>query len=325
MEEKYIYNSLRTNSFAISLFLFPVTLLTSILGINENGGIDLSGVFLLLGAVITLIIIIYSLFKYFIGFKIEFYKDKIVYYKNKKTFFEIKKEEVIDFIYQRDSIRVVYEINNEKQDFILSPSGRKTLMIIASQLLEPEDYVLNENDNQTDKIDIEGEDSVLSDYELKDKFIVRGSSYILYIFIGIAVVFIIPAIILLIMYMKDTAAENDYFEFAIMFGFFSFLGIFGILAYYKEKLTYIDGVLTYVKVFKKAQSAKVTDIKYLYVGLRGNLFKVDMLDSLGNSLINFLDDGTAFRTPDLLGTLEQHGVKRIPEHKYYELKKKLKK
>lgn len=80
------------------------------------------------------------------------------------------------------------------------------------------------------------------------------------------------------------------------------LSFFGLLCVYvcmMERFELKDGVFSYRKPFKKKQSAKVEDVarvaKYGSNALIPLLSDVVFYDKDGNKLINFYDDGTAFR------------------------------
>ena len=80
---------------------------------------------------------------------------------------------------------------------------------------------------------------------------------------------------------------------------FAFIGLLCVYVGMMEKFELKDGVFSYRKPFKKTQSAAVEDVArvavYGTVSLKSWISDVVFYDKDGNKLINFYDDGTAFR------------------------------
>lgn len=70
----------------------------------------------------------------------------------------------------------------------------------------------------------------------------------------------------------------------------------GLYVWYKEKFYFKNETFTYIKPFKKSQSAVVSQILRVETSLTARGFlRVDFIGKNGEKLLSFLDDGTAFR------------------------------
>lgn len=96
--------------------------------------------------------------------------------------------------------------------------------------------------------------------------------------------------------------------------FFVALSLFGIYVYKKESFILEGGLYTYNKVFKKSQSAYAKDIKVVKVTFGGGMImKVIFYGKDGSELIDFLDDGTAFKDGRFEKSLEAYNIPLITE------------
>lgn len=95
---------------------------------------------------------------------------------------------------------------------------------------------------------------------------------------------------------------------------FALFGCFGIYANIKEKFIFENETFTYVKVLKKAQSARLEDIDKVEIDY-SLLIKVRVCDSQGKILLSFLDDGTVFSDGNFIKVLKQRNVKVIESGK----------
>ena len=102
--------------------------------------------------------------------------------------------------------------------------------------------------------------------------------------------------------------DGETFTVSYVFLFFSVLGAVGIYVYIKEKFTLKDGVYFYSKPFLKSQTARAVDIHYLKIETTGKLLKVELFDKEGRKLINFLDDGTAFKSGEFIESLAYYKI-----------------
>lgn len=87
--------------------------------------------------------------------------------------------------------------------------------------------------------------------------------------------------------------------------------LFGALMLYvyrKERFSLKDGVFDYIKPFKKSQSARASEINHIAVYASGMLVRVVFYDKDHETLISFLDDGTAFRSGEFERALEAYGI-----------------
>lgn len=98
---------------------------------------------------------------------------------------------------------------------------------------------------------------------------------------------------------------------ACLCGMIAVIGLLGLYVYHTEKFSYIDGVYYYNKPFKKNQKTQYNLIDHVELRLPVNIRLMDVvfLDKNDNKLINFYDDGTAFRKNLFLKSLEYN---RIP-------------
>ena len=98
---------------------------------------------------------------------------------------------------------------------------------------------------------------------------------------------------------------------ALSVGFFlDVISAIGLYAYHKEKFIFKDGLFTYVKTFKKSQSARIEDISCVCLTLSG-FPKVTFYSHKKEVLISFLDDGTAFNNQAFLTAIMAYGIPYI--------------
>ena len=89
--------------------------------------------------------------------------------------------------------------------------------------------------------------------------------------------------------------------------FLIIIALTGLYAHKKEKFTFQDGVFTYVKVFGKAQSARVEDISCVELQ-RGSFFKIVFYSRDKQILISFMDEGTAIRSGEFPKALDAFAI-----------------
>lgn len=100
---------------------------------------------------------------------------------------------------------------------------------------------------------------------------------------------------------------------ALAFMFFAILGGFIIYVTKTEEFSLLDGVYTYVKPFKKNQSASVNDIYYVQIRGTKKFLNVKLFNEQDKPLLGFLDDGTAFRGGSFIDSLRKHGIPYLHE------------
>lgn len=89
---------------------------------------------------------------------------------------------------------------------------------------------------------------------------------------------------------------TDFLGWESLPAIFVISSLFGIYVWWREVFRFRDGVFTYVKPFKRSQTAKASEIAVVKTSIWGNRFlKVVFLNSNEEALISFLDDGAAFR------------------------------
>lgn len=91
--------------------------------------------------------------------------------------------------------------------------------------------------------------------------------------------------------------------------FFLVLGLIGMYAYKKECFMYKGKEYTYIKPFRKSQSAPVHEIDKVVVRTtQGVIMYVYFYDKDGKKLISFADDGTAFKSGEFEDSLEANNI-----------------
>ncbi len=88
---------------------------------------------------------------------------------------------------------------------------------------------------------------------------------------------------------------------------FIILGVFGLYVCKKEKFVFKDGLFTYVKVFGKAQSARVEDISCVAL-LSSGFMKIVFYGHDKKVLISFMDTGTAIKSGELSRALDAYAI-----------------
>lgn len=133
--------------------------------------------------------------------------------------------------------------------------------------------------------------------------------------------FTLHALIFLTLFWAGGLIAASVFYFALgwedKIGYYSIAGVCAFFLaccgplyyiYFKEKFVFKNEVYTYVKPFKRAQSASVTDIASVKIKHGTMLAKVFFIGKYGNVLINFIDDGTAFLSGEFLNSLVQRNI-----------------
>ena len=122
-----------------------------------------------------------------------------------------------------------------------------------------------------------------------------------YVFLAIGIAAVIG---LTVFYFIDSS-EPMIFLFALAVGFlFIGLAVLGLYVAHKEKFIFKDKLFTYVKPFKKSQSAHIDDIARVEIRRGGAIvFEIVFIGKDGATLINFLDDGTSLRHNQLVRAL----------------------
>ena len=92
-----------------------------------------------------------------------------------------------------------------------------------------------------------------------------------------------------------------------IFALFLIIAALGLYVWYKEKFVFKNGTFTYVKVFRKAQSANVEDLARVEITTRG-IPLVTFIGKDGQKLLSFRDDGTSFRKNKFMGALMHYDV-----------------
>ena len=127
------------------------------------------------------------------------------------------------------------------------------------------------------------------------QFKIKSPRWTKILFLGFLVLCALFAVVITVLYFAGVFKDfwNEAAPFYLIAIFPLPLVGFGLYAYKKEEFSLKDGVFTYVKVFRKAQSARVEQIDYVKI-TRPGLIKVEFVGKDGKTLISFFDDGTSF-------------------------------
>ena len=111
------------------------------------------------------------------------------------------------------------------------------------------------------------------------------------VFLALSVAGIVTMTILMFTIKLDLQA---FIALICIFAFFLLLSLLGVYVCIKEKFYFQNQTFTYVKPFKKSQSADVSQIARVELSF-GSFIKVDFIGKNGEKLISFLDNGTSFK------------------------------
>ena len=141
--------------------------------------------------------------------------------------------------------------------------------------------------------------------DITDGFIIKNKPHILAFAITgiIASAIIAGSFVVLILYCEINSPAV--WAVMIMPAFTLSVSLLGLYCYKKEKFIFKDGVFTYIKVFKKTQSAPAESISEVIFRKNMLLVKVEFINKKGEPVISFLDDGTAFENVTFLDTLKK--------------------
>ena len=119
----------------------------------------------------------------------------------------------------------------------------------------------------------------------------------------------VGAVVVTIVYLLDSSQFAMFISLLFVSLLFVVISALGIYVGKKEKFVLQEKVFTYVKPFKKSQSAHIDDIARVEMrGGSGALLRVVFLDKEGKPLINFLDDGTSLKGNKLFSALMYYNI-----------------
>ncbi len=141
-----------------------------------------------------------------------------------------------------------------------------------------------------------------------EDFIIKAPIWAKYIFIGFTIVSGSLVLAFTFLYMLKMCDIN-YFIFSVIFLFTLLIGLFGVYAYIREKFVFKDQVFTYLKIFGKARSANVNEIKKVVIKYgNGILCKVIFYNLNNEKILWYRDDGTAFKDGLFMNACENNNI-----------------
>ena len=146
------------------------------------------------------------------------------------------------------------------------------------------------------------------EYAKIEKFLIKNPQWAFVSAIVLTVLSGFLCIVLSVMFCLKIIDKVMFIAILSMCVFLALIGLFCIYGCKKEKFIFENETFTYIKVFKKTQSAKLEDIEKVEIDY-SLLIKVRMFDSQGKILLGFLDDGTAFADGNFVKVLKQRNVK----------------
>ncbi len=123
------------------------------------------------------------------------------------------------------------------------------------------------------------------------------------LFLGIALM-----IFAAVFYCINPTELENFFGILFIGFFFASLSTLGIYVGKKEKFIFENKSFTFIKAFKKSQSAKIEDISRVEIKLYGAILNVSVIGKDGLRVINFLDDGTSFKNNHFVCVLMHYDI-----------------
>ena len=125
----------------------------------------------------------------------------------------------------------------------------------------------------------------------------------------------VGAVVVTIVYLLDSSQLAMFVSLLFVSLFFVVLSLLGIYAGKKEKFIFQEKVFTYIKPFKKSQSAHIDEIVRVELkGGSGAMLRVVFIDKEDKTLLSFLDDGTSLKGNKLFSALMYYDIPIV--HKY---------
>ncbi len=146
-----------------------------------------------------------------------------------------------------------------------------------------------------------------------EKFLIKNPQWVFVTSIMVAVIGVTISVVLTLLLCLGMA-HPVFIVADCLSAVIALIGLFCIYGCKKEKFIFENETFTYVKIFKKTQSARLEDIDKVVIKY-SLISKVKMYDIQGNVLLNFIDDGTSFADGSFIKVLKQRNVKVIESGK----------
>ena len=108
--------------------------------------------------------------------------------------------------------------------------------------------------------------------------------------------------------------ERENYPIAFIFLFFSLLGGLLLYTYIRESFSLKNGVYTYVKPFKRAQSVSRTELKCVTIEPGFSISRIVFYDKNDTKVMHFYDDGSAFTGNLFIDSLKAYDIPLIYKH-----------
>ena len=131
-------------------------------------------------------------------------------------------------------------------------------------------------------------------------------------FIGFLVFGVVGAVVMTILWLIFRFDWGILVGSMIIFAIPLLISPFGLYIYHKEKFYFENETFTYIKPFKKSQSATVSQILRVKISTNG-FTRVTFIGKNGEKLISFLDDGTSFRNNRFIAALMHYNIPIITQ------------
>lgn len=93
----------------------------------------------------------------------------------------------------------------------------------------------------------------------------------------------------------------------LIFAISLILSLLGLYVWHKEVFYFKNQIFTYIKPFKKSQSAELSQISRVEISHSG-ILRITFIGKNGEKLISFFDDGTSFRNNELVSALMHYNI-----------------
>ena len=142
---------------------------------------------------------------------------------------------------------------------------------------------------------------------VKYDFCIRNPKWHRNFFIGFLLFGIVGAVIMIISWFIFRFDWGILVGSMIIFAIPLLISPLGLYIWYKEKFFFQNETFTYIKPFRKSQSATILQI--LRVEIAANAIPcVTFIGKNGEKLLSFLDDGTSFRNKRFIAALMHYNI-----------------
>ena len=134
------------------------------------------------------------------------------------------------------------------------------------------------------------------------EFYIKSPKWHRNIFIVFFIIGVLGDIAMLIAWLISKFDWSNYWGILIVFTVFLVVSPLGLYVWCKEVFFLKNGVFTYVKPFKKSQSAELSQVSRVEISQSVYLC-ITFVGKNGEKLISFIDDGNLFRNNDFVANL----------------------